>query len=384
MADRGITDSGIAAGAYQQSIAQNNQNLSKAYADAAANKAQINQQYDNLNYGVKQDQTQYQQAQQAAAAKQQMDIINAQTNQDKYMTASTGYVYVGGKPLQINGKPIRSVDYQKLSETQRHNIAMENNDSTRNNITATKNAQEYDVSTKKIAADLQKSISKNKLDYAKLDFNYAKLESQNSYNQAKLNSIADSSSDRKKGQQLTALGKQSSDVSRQIQAYQKKGKKPPKDLVSKYNNINNQIDKLIGGMSFSDGSSGTAKIGSMGTYGNYWKTQKEFAHSAGAQTFVNRLDTVVKGGKVPQSWMKGMIELAGRESSWNSGAKNGSSTAHGYAQFLNSTEALYKRRYPNLDYRNPTDQIVLMYHYIKDKYGTVNKALAFWDAHNWY
>jgi SLT domain-containing protein len=210
------------------------------------------------------------------------------------------------------------------------------------------------------------------------------LESQNSYNQAKLNSIADSSSDRKKGQQLTALGKQSSDVSRQIQAYQKKGKKPPKDLVSKYNNINNQIDKLIGGMSFSDGSSGTAKIGSMGTYGNYWKTQKEFAHSAGAQTFVNRLDTVVKGGKVPQSWMKGMIELAGRESSWNSGAKNGSSTAHGYAQFLNSTEALYKRRYPNLDYRNPTDQIVLMYHYIKDKYGTVNKALAFWDAHNWY
>jgi hypothetical protein len=238
----------------------------------------------------------------------------------------------------------------------------------------------------KISADLQKSIAQNKIDYAKIDLDYAKLDSTNKYNQAKIKLAAENAQTSKDKNQLTALGKQADSLVKQITAAQKAGKKPSKKVIAKYNETMDAISKLVGGTSFKDSGGGgdTAKIGSMGNYNNYWKTQKEFAKSSGAQTFVKQLNTVVKGGQVPQSWMKGLIEMAGRESSWNPNAHNGTSTAHGYAQFLDSTERLYKQRYPKLNYKNPVDQIILMYHYIKDKYGTVNKALAHWDSNNWY
>lgn len=79
-----------------------------------------------------------------------------------------------------------------------------------------------------------------------------------------------------------------------------------------------------------------------------------------------------------------MVELVGRESSWNPKADNPTSTAYGYGQFLDSTRANYKKKFPNLNYNNPVDQLVLMMHYVKDRYGTPEKALAFWDKNKWY
>lgn len=87
---------------------------------------------------------------------------------------------------------------------------------------------------------------------------------------------------------------------------------------------------------------------------------------------------------VPFSEVKALTELIGRESSWNPRAKNRKSTAHGFGQLLNSTEAKYKKKYPNLNYKNPVDQIVLTWIYVKDRYGSAENALRFWDAHNWY
>lgn len=87
---------------------------------------------------------------------------------------------------------------------------------------------------------------------------------------------------------------------------------------------------------------------------------------------------------VPASWKPYLTELFGRESTWNPYAKNDSSTAYGYAQFLDTTQANYKQKFPQYDYRKPLDQLVLGIHYVKDRYGDPTKALAFWDLNNWY
>jgi len=76
-------------------------------------------------------------------------------------------------------------------------------------------------------------------------------------------------------------------------------------------------------------------------------------------------------------------ELVGRESSWSSAAKNPNSTAHGYGQFLDSTRRNYEKK-TGLDYDNPVHQLAMMAQYVKDRYGTPDKALAFWDKNKWY
>lgn len=88
--------------------------------------------------------------------------------------------------------------------------------------------------------------------------------------------------------------------------------------------------------------------------------------------------------KIPDSWIKPVVELFGRESSWNSLAKNPKSSARGYAQFLDDTVKNYKNKY-GLNYdANPVNQLVLGMAYIKDRYGDPVSALKFWDSHNWY
>jgi hypothetical protein len=89
---------------------------------------------------------------------------------------------------------------------------------------------------------------------------------------------------------------------------------------------------------------------------------------------------------VPFADVKLLTEMVGRESSFKATADNPTSTAYGYGQFLDATRADYKKKYPNLDYKNPVDQLVLMHHYIKDRYGTVEKALQAWESRSphWY
>ena len=86
---------------------------------------------------------------------------------------------------------------------------------------------------------------------------------------------------------------------------------------------------------------------------------------------------------VPASWATALTELVGRESSWSPTAKNPKSTAHGYAQFLNATRSNYEKK-TGLNYSNPVHQLVMMAEYVKDRYGTPEKALAFWDKNKWY
>lgn len=379
MNDRGITDSGIAADAYVQAQNLNNQNYSQMYADAATQKSDITTSYNDKIAGVREDQLKNQQDQQVAANKNTIDLLNAQTTQDKYLTTSTGKVYLNGKVLKYGGKEVTSMEYNKLNETQRHNMANENN-------IAIKNQQTYDISTKKITADLQKSIAKNELDYAKLDYNYAKLEANNKANQAKIKIAAENAQSTKDRNQLTALGKQADQLSSQIVAYQKRGDKPPKKLVDKYNKTNRDISKLVGGKSFQNDTKGDGKVnyknsynGNPSSFGGY----RQYGHQP--KSYNTHLSAAIKKG-VPASWAKQMTELVGRESGFSYKAQNPTSTAHGYGQFLNGTVASYRKRYPNLDYSNPVDQLVLMYHYIKDRYGTPEKALIKWEQRSphWY
>lgn len=119
-----------------------------------------------------------------------------------------------------------------------------------------------------------------------------------------------------------------------------------------------------------------------GTYNNYWKTP-QFSNSKNLQTFNGHLSQAVNKG-VPSSEAQNLTELIARESGLNANSKNPSSTAHGYAQFLNGTVKTYAKKYPNLNYNDPVDQIVLAYKYATERYGSVEKALAFWDKNKWY
>ncbi|WP_416731373.1 hypothetical protein [Fictibacillus sp. JL2B1089] len=118
--------------------------------------------------------------------------------------------------------------------------------------------------------------------------------------------------------------------------------------------------------------------GTEGGGGNYTKKASGSPNSS----YQSHMSQAVKMG-VPSNWVAAMTELVGRESSWNPTAKNPKSTAHGYGQFLNSTRANYEKK-TGLNYSNPVHQLVMMAQYVKDRYGTPEKALAFWDKNKWY
>lgn len=67
------------------------------------------------------------------------------------------------------------------------------------------------------------------------------------------------------------------------------------------------------------------------------------------------------------------------ESSWNPSAKNPTSTAYGLGQFLNSTWGSYGPKTTD-----PRLQLQYMARYIRDRYGTPEKALAFHNSRDWY
>lgn len=130
----------------------------------------------------------------------------------------------------------------------------------------------------------------------------------------------------------------------------------------------------------SAGNSGSFKP----SYTNTWKLKKEASKSSGYRSFKSNLITAVNKGYVKGgSEAIALAELIGRESSWNSGAANPKSSARGYGQFLKATRAQYEKKM-KMSYSNPVNQIAMVRQYAIDRYGSVEKALKFWDKNKWY
>nr|WP_280115094.1 lytic transglycosylase domain-containing protein [Paenibacillus ottowii] len=85
---------------------------------------------------------------------------------------------------------------------------------------------------------------------------------------------------------------------------------------------------------------------------------------------------------MPQSWLQPTLELVARESSFNPNSKNPKSTARGLFQFLDGTRKSYGGN--SVNWNDPAQQALAGVQYIKDRYGTPEKALAFWDKNKWY
>jgi hypothetical protein len=91
--------------------------------------------------------------------------------------------------------------------------------------------------------------------------------------------------------------------------------------------------------------------------------------TGGTQGFNNDLAAAFSRSSFPGDWGGALTELVRRESSFNPNAKNPKSTAYGYAQFLNSTRSNYEKK-TGLSYNDPVNQLIMMMHYVKDRYGS--------------
>lgn len=184
MNNRGLGDSGLAQAAYQQATMGANQQYQKAYADAATNKAGINNTYDTAINDLQQKGLANQQAQQQQQVANQQASVKEQNAQDQFLTAQTGMVWVGGKPVMSNGQPITTIAWDNMTETQRHDLATEANAAQSNANTAQQNQNTYNLgimnnqtANAKIQADLSMKADQLKLDWANHDLNATDIQS---------------------------------------------------------------------------------------------------------------------------------------------------------------------------------------------------------------
>ncbi|MBX7101471.1 MAG: LysM peptidoglycan-binding domain-containing protein [Myxococcaceae bacterium] len=102
---------------------------------------------------------------------------------------------------------------------------------------------------------------------------------------------------------------------------------------------------------------------------------------AGANPYYSQFVDAAKKAGVPESWASNpaLIELVKHESGFRPDAKNPSSSAFGMFQFLDSTWSSYL---PEVPYgsKDPYWQAVGGFRYIEKRYGTPERAWAFWQA----
>ncbi|WP_134904715.1 transglycosylase SLT domain-containing protein [Paenibacillus polymyxa] len=123
--------------------------------------------------------------------------------------------------------------------------------------------------------------------------------------------------------------------------------------------------------------------GGSGAYKNYYKAAKDAKANPRNYSVANAsISSALKQKGLPQSWLQPTLELVARESSFNPSAKNPKSTARGLFQFLDGTRKSYGGN--SVNWNDPTQQALAGVQYIKDRYGTPEKALAFWDKNKWY
>jgi hypothetical protein len=234
MANRGLTDSGIAADAYTKSTMGANQSYMQAYSDAAQSKSDVKTQFDTAISQSKIDQRAYQDSQQAAQAEQEVAQTNAlakiqeqQTAQDKYLTTATGYVYLNGQVMKDSkGNAITSLALQKQQETTRHNTATES------------------LTMQKINNDLALASQKLAYNYAALDLKSQTAQADIANAQAKLELAAKNSDTAEARAQATILNNQLKNVQKQIDGYIKADKKVPNSLKTTLKNIMTKMSTL--------------------------------------------------------------------------------------------------------------------------------------------
>ena len=84
---------------------------------------------------------------------------------------------------------------------------------------------------------------------------------------------------------------------------------------------------------------------------------------------------------IPSSWYDNMNWIVNVESGWKTNATNKSSGAYGLPQSLPGS----KMASAGSDWKtNPVTQLKWMYDYVKDRYGTAEKAVAYHKAKGWY
>lgn len=120
-----------------------------------------------------------------------------------------------------------------------------------------------------------------------------------------------------------------------------------------------------------------------GAYKNYYKAKRDAASNPQAyQAARSSVSQALQAQGMPAAWLEPTLELIARESSFNPRAKNPKSTASGMFQFLDGTRANYGGT--SVNWSDPYQQSLKGLQYIKDRYGTPEKALAFWDKNKWY
>lgn len=84
---------------------------------------------------------------------------------------------------------------------------------------------------------------------------------------------------------------------------------------------------------------------------------------------------------VGAEWAPYLGWIIQKESSGNPKAQNPKSSAYGLMQFLDGTWNTYGK---GLNRNDPEDQVVAGINYIKQRYGTPQNAVAFWQRNGWY
>lgn len=133
-----------------------------------------------------------------------------------------------------------------------------------------------------------------------------------------------------------------------------------------------QAMQTAGGSGGGGGSGGSNKTGGGNAYGGGIPSNPA-ANFKFAQQVAPQFGW---SGKELNAW----YTLGMKESGWRNNAQNPTSTAYGIGQFLNSTWAGVGMQKTS----DPYSQVLAMAKYIRNRYGSPSRALAFHLRNNWY
>lgn len=334
-------------------------------AQLAAARAAREKAIGNINYQKSLVAPQYQ------ASRNQADVVNAQNVQKlREMMAANGLQSSGENvtaSVGLQSARQKSLNDLNLQEQETLNdydrqIADLNNPADEQALIANIEAQRaqalYDAGNK--AEEFQYQKDRDKVSDSQwqqsFDFQKAQFKSEEEWRKYTFNNMSAS----EKAQLEWAKKQYGEDAAWRMYELNYNG-----NIALSQNQAN--IDYYKSGFNTTQGGGGTSVQGST---------------SAGTKSFQNNMAQAVKMG-VDSSWVPLLTEIVKRESSFNPTAKNPKSTAYGYGQFLKSTRATYEKK-TGLNYGNPVHQLVMMAQYVKDRYGTPQKALAFWNKNKYY